>query len=146
MTKYPNKAIDVLGKCLLAWFFYETFKYIFGGRLLIEIDQIGIELGYGSIWWVFYGVVKILVATIGPFFISVFLLKGRIPGIVLGLIYLVMGHILNPLWYIFPNHLQINSDGKATQFLHTINIIWSVVTFVIIISFFIVRKNLKKYT
>lgn len=79
MKNFYNRAIDVIGKIMLAWFVFATFIYFYSGRFVTKIS---------SIWgpfslWSFYSIIQVPVAALGIFIMIPLLLKGNLWGIIL---------------------------------------------------------------
>ena len=142
MKDFYNKFIDITGKLLLTWFVYSTFKYFYVGRFLEEIRMVKSSLSYGFDWFFLYGLFKIPVAAIGVFVLIPMLINGRISGLILGIIYWVMGYLINPLWFLVPKTMQIGPDGRASSLLILINIFYSLVSLLILFAFFLYRRSL----
>ena len=143
MNQKISNIIDISGKCLLAWFVYETYKYIFGGRFLTEIKQLSNTFQYDSAFWGIYATLKIPVASIGALILILLLLRGKVWGLILGITYWIMGNLINPLWFIIPYDMQVSPEGKATTLLLFANYFWSGVVLIIIVAFYFYRRSLK---
>jgi hypothetical protein len=143
MKKYINKVIDVLGKCLLLWFVFSTCIYFYSGRFIGEIKMIPNMINWGF-WDLLYLIVQIPVESIGMFIVIPLLLKGNHLGLIFGLAYWLLGYFINPLWYIVPRDLQLSPDGKATNILWLMNIIASGTYLIILVSFYVCRRSLRK--
>lgn len=136
--------VDIAGKCLFAWFIYETYKYIFGGYLTYEIKMVKSLFNNGFTFVAFYSLVKIPVATFGAIILPFFLFRGLTFGLILGLLYWVMGNITNPFWLFLPYQIQVSPEGNATNFLISLNIIWSLFAVLVILLFYLQRRKQHK--
>ena len=143
MNQKLSTIIDVTGKCLLAWFVYETYKYIFAGRMLTEIKQIPLTFQAGAPFWGIYSVCRVPVAAIGIFFLIFFILRGNIVGLIIGLAYWIMGNLINPFWFFMTNEMQLSPEGKATTLLLFANYLWSGIALIILVAFYFHRRSLK---
>ncbi len=138
------KIVDYLGKALLAWFIFETFRFIYYGRFLEMIRAVPLYFNRGIDLWGIYVTLQISVAAFGILIIIPFLLRGHILGLIVSLIYWVMGNITNPLWFVIPRELMISSDHKATSVLIIANYFWAGFTVVILVAFYLVRRSIRK--
>ena len=142
MNQKLSKIIDVSGKCSLAWFVYETYKYIFAGRMLTEINQIPLTFQSGATFLGIYSVCRIPVAAIGVFFLAFLILRGNIIGLIVGLAYWVMGNLINPFWFFMSYEMQVTPVGKATKLLLFANYFWAGIVLIILVSFYFHRRSL----
>ncbi len=121
MKRKMQKTIDWLGKGLLAWFVFETFRFFYYGRFVDEIRMIPQLFGAGFSFMGLYTALQIPVAAIGAFILIPLLLKGHWAGLLLGCLCWIMGYLTNPFWFIVPYHYQITPERKATSVLLFIN-------------------------
>jgi len=138
------KGIDILGKILLAWFVFETFRYYYTGRFTEEIRMIPNIFNQGLDLLAIYNVIQIPVASIGVFILIPLIVNGHILGLMTAILYWIMGYVTNPLWFVIPRNLQITTDGKATSLLLGINYFWSGFTLLLLITFYFSRRRLQK--
>jgi hypothetical protein len=96
---------DLFAKLLLAWFVFQSFMYFYTGRFLEEIESLK-HFGRYSILLDIYSLIQIPVAAIGAVVLIPLILKGYKSGLVVGILYWIMGYIMNPLWYAFPRSMQ----------------------------------------
>jgi hypothetical protein len=143
MRQQLQKTIDWIGKGLLVWFVFETFRYFYYGRFLEEVRMIPRLFEAGSSFMGIYTTLQVPVAAIGVFILIPLLLKGHWGGLLLGLLYWIMGYLINPLWFIVPFQYQVSAERKATSVLLFINYFWGALTLLIIVSFYIHRRSLK---
>jgi len=144
MRQRLQKTIDWIGKALLAWFVFETARFFYYGRFLEEVRMIPRLFEFGSNLTAIYTILQIPVAAVGVFFLIPLLLKGHWAGLLLGLLYWVMGYLTNPLWFIVPFQYQVTAERKATSVLLFINYLWAALTFIIIVTFYFHRRSLRK--
>jgi hypothetical protein len=144
MKSIYNKFIDITGKVLLAWLVFSTIRYFYYGRFCEEIRMISRSFNSGFGWWSVYNIIQIPFAAIGIFIIIPLLLKGRILGLILGILHWAMGYPTNPLWFIVPRNMQIGPGGRATSILWVINTTYSIVTILILLAFFFYRRSMEK--
>jgi hypothetical protein len=142
-NKYFCRSIDIAGKLILVWFFFSTFRYFYFGRFTEELRIIPKMFSSGDILWLTYTLFQVPIAAVGIVFLIPLLLKGHIGGLILGILYWIMGNITNPLWFIFPREMQVGSNGSATAFLWGLNIAFSVVTLIILVLFYFYRRSIK---
>jgi hypothetical protein len=145
-NKYTNFIIDIMGKLMLAWFLFTTIRYFYSGMFIDEINKISQLFSHGEIVWLVYIVSQVIIATVGIIVLIPLLMKGHIGGLVLGILYWIMGNYTNPLWFIVPHKMQIDLSGKAINTLLAINIIYSVVTLSVTVAFYFYRRSIKLKT
>jgi hypothetical protein len=143
MIRRIEKTIDVVGKGLLAWFVFETMRFFYYGRFLEEIRMIPRLFEFGNNLTAIYTILQIPIAAVGVFFLIPLILRGHLAGLLLGLLYWVMGYITNPLWFIVPFQYQVTAARKATSVLLFINYFWAALTLLIIVAFYIHRRRLR---
>lgn len=143
MRQQLQKAIDWIGKGLLAWFVFETIRFFYYGRFLEEIRMIPRLFEFGNNLTAIYTILQIPVAAVGVFFLIPLILKGHWTGLMLGLLYWVMGYVTNPLWFVVPFQYQVTAERKATSVLLFINYFWAALTLLIIVVFYIHRRRLR---
>jgi hypothetical protein len=136
---------DWFGKFLLCWFVLETVLYYWSGRFLIELEGISSFYRRGSYLWALHHSIMVPVAGLAILFMGPLLLKGRLTGFCLALVYWPLGNVVNPFWYIFPHRWQATVDGP-TIFLWVINIAWSLIVLLGIIGFFFSRRSTPNLT
>ncbi len=136
MKNFYRKAIDVIGKIMLAWFVFATFIYFYSGSFVTEITSIWSHFNL----WSFYSIIQVPVAALGIFIMIPLLLKGNLWGIILGVVHWGLGYPLNPLWYIFPRDLQINPTGGPSGMLVGINIFYGGSSLLILVLFYLQRR------
>lgn len=144
MKQQLQKTIDWIGKGLLVWFVFETFRYFYNGRFLEQVRMIPRLFEAGSGFMGIYSTLQIPIAAIGVFVLIPFLLRGHWVGLLLGVLYWIMGNVTNPLWFIIPFQYQVSAERKATTVLLFINYFWASLTLLILIAFYIHRRNLMK--
>ncbi|MCP4372809.1 MAG: hypothetical protein GY797_32595 [Deltaproteobacteria bacterium] len=140
MKKFYSIAVDVIGKIMLAWFFFATFVYFYSGRFYTEITSIWSHFNL----WSIYSIIQVPVASLGIFIMIPLLLKGSLWGIILGVVHWGLGYFLNPLWYIFPSDIQLNPTGGSSGMLVGINIFYSAFTLLILVLFYLQRRAQSK--
>ena len=140
-NQFIAKAIDIIGKLLLAWFIFETFLYFYTGRFLQQLSMVSDTFQSG--FWGIYNLIQIPVASIGVFTLIYLIYRGHISGLIIGVLYWIMGYITNPFWIILPSELQKTSTGEATSLIIGLNYTWSILTLVIIFCFFLYRRSLR---
>lgn len=143
MNQAISKAIDIIGKCLLVWFLYETLLYIFTGNMIAQIKQVPFSLQSGATFWGIYTVIKIPVAAAGVFPLAFLILKGNIFSLLVGLAYWAMGNLINPLWYFMSRNMQVTPEGHPSTLLLFANYFWSGITLLILVVFYLHRKSLR---
>jgi hypothetical protein len=143
MIRRIEKTIDLVGKGLLAWFVFETMRFFYYGRFLEEIRMIPRLFEFGNNLTAIYTILQIPIAAVGVFFLIPLILRGHLAGLLLGLLYWVMGYITNPLWFIVPFQYQVTAERKATSVLLFINYFWAALTLLIIVAFYIHRRRLR---
>ena len=138
--KVAYRTYDLIAKLLLVWFIYETFAYFYSGRF---VEQIGGLKYFGeySIPMDIYTLLQISVSAIGVIVFIPLILKGYKSGLVVWILYWVMGYAINPLWYAIPRSMQSTPTGKATSLLTAINISWAIFTLLIITTFYFYRRK-----
>jgi len=144
MRQRLQKTIDWLGKALLVWFVFETFRYFYSGRFSEQVGMIPRLFEAGSSFMGIYSALQIPIAAIGVFVLIPLLLKGHWGGLLLGIVYWTMGNITNPLWFMVPFEYQVTAERKATSVLLFINYFWAALTLLIIVSFYFHRRYLRK--
>jgi hypothetical protein len=144
MRQQLYEAIDWIGKGLLVWFLFETFRYFYYGSFFDEVRMIPQLFEAGFSFMGIYTILRIPVAAIGALILIPLLLKGHWVGLLLGLLYWGMGYLTNPFWFIVPFHYQITAERKAMPALLFINYFWAALTLLIIVSFYFHRRSLKK--
>ena len=144
MRKQLLKTIDWIGKGLLVWFLFETLRYFYYGRFVEEVRMIPRLFDAGFSFMGLYSILQIPVAAIGAFILIPLLLKGHWGGLLLGILYWIMGYITNPFWFIVPYHYQVTPDRKVTSVLLFINYFWAALTIIIIVTFYFYRRSLRK--
>jgi len=144
MKRIYNKFIDFTGKLLLVWLVFSTIRYFSYGRFFEEIFMISRLFNYGFDWWSVCNIIQIPFAAISIFIIIPLLLKGHILGLILGILHWIIAYPTNPLWFIVPQNMQIGPDGRPTSILSAINIIYSIVTILILLAFFFYRRSMKR--
>jgi hypothetical protein len=135
-------AFDIVCKLFLVWFVFQTFLYFSTGRFS---DQIGNLKHFGSanILLDIYAVIQIPVAGVGALILIPLILKGYKFGLFLGILYWIMGYIINPLWFAFPRSMQLTASGKPTPLLIMINIAWSAFTVLLMTAYYFYRRSLR---
>ena len=141
-----GKLIDITGKILLAWLVFTTIRYFYIGRFFEEIRMISRQFNYGFDWFTVYNIIQIPFAAVSIFIIIPLLLRGHILGLILGILHWIMGYYTNPLWFIVSRNMQIDPDGRATVMLSVINITYSIITILILFTFFFYRRSVRKRT
>jgi len=142
-NKYLLKVVDLSGKLLLAWYVFESFRYIYTSRFSSQISRV-MNLSFDSFdLWVIYDLIQIPVASVGVIILIPFILKGHRAGLIVGILYWVMGCYTNPVWFILPNKWLLSSNGEPSLLLNYCNYSWSIVTISIIISFYFYRRSIK---
>jgi hypothetical protein len=135
-----SRIIDILGKCLLGWFVFQTLQYFWTGLFLKEIEMVPYLFNGNFTWIGLYSLLSIPVAALGAFVLIPLLLRGYLSGLLVGLLYCAMGYFVNPLWFIVP----IAPSGEGTSLLWGINLFWSGFTLAIIFCFYYVRRPFRK--
>jgi hypothetical protein len=102
-------------------------------RCLSEVVHIG---GPFTIFGVFGGAVAIFVMV--PF-----LLRGHWLGLLIAFLYWVIGYVLNPFWYLFPQEWQGSEREGPTVFLYVINILWWLIILIGTVAFYFTRRSAK---
>ena len=97
----------------------------------------------GSYWWAVHAIVGVFSGAVAIFVMVPFLLRGYWLGLFIALLYWVVGYILNPFWYLFPQEWQGSERAGPTGFLYAINIFWSLAMLVGIVAFFYTRRSSK---
>jgi len=141
--KIYSIVIDIAGKLMLAWFALSTFRYFYVGRFTEQLHYLSKVFRDGETLWFIYDIFQIPIAAIGIFLLIPLLLKGHVWGLVLGLLYLVMGYYSNPLWFVVPYEMQVRPDGQVTTILEIINYSYSIATLAILLAFYFYRRSLK---
>ncbi|MCP3930770.1 MAG: hypothetical protein GY705_16910 [Bacteroidetes bacterium] len=142
MKKVFSITIDILGKSLLAWFVLQTFLYFYTGRFSEEINGLK-YFGSTHILMDIYALIQIPFASVGVFVLIPLILKGYKSGLILGVLYWLMGYLINPLWYAFPKSMQSTANGEATLLLVVINTIWSIFSISVITIYYFNRRSLR---
>lgn len=127
---------------MLAWFVFSTMRYFYYGRFFEELRYISRAFSGSFDLITLYTIIQVPVAAIGIFIMIPLLLKGHISGLVLGLVHWGLGYPTNPLWFIVPRDIQISPGGGTSPVLMGINIVYGVVTLVILVLFYLHRKAL----
>ena len=140
MKNFYNRAIEVIGKIMLAWFVFATFIYFYSGRFVTEFTSIWGSFSFLS----FYSIIQVPIAALGIFIMIPLLLKGNLWGIILGVVHWGLGYPLNPLWYIFPRDMQLNPTGGPSDMLVGINIFYGAFTLLILVLFYLKRRSQSK--
>ena len=138
-----SKIVDTSGKCLLAWYLYETYKYVCGANFIDQINFASNFFQFDFTFFAVYSVFQIPVSAIGIFIIIPLLFKGSIWGLLAGIVYWVMGNLINPFWFVIPYEKQITATGKVTTLLACANYIWAGISLVTIVSFYFHRRYMK---
>jgi hypothetical protein len=138
------RCIDIAGKLMLAWFVVCTVRYFYGGRFSEQLNHVPPMFRDGDYAWLAYTLVQIPVASVGILILIPLLLKGRVWGLVVGLLYLVMGYHVNPLWFIVPRQLQVGPGGEVTPLLFAINEGYAVLTSLLLPALYFCRRALLK--
>lgn len=140
MNQQISKIIDTSGKCLLFWYLYQTYKYLFSGNFRDQINSVSNLFQFDFTFLGAYSVVQIPVSTIGVFIAIPLLLKGNIWGLLVGSVYWVMGNLINPFWFVISYEKQILATGNVTTLLTYANYIWAGISLVTIVSFYFHRR------
>ncbi len=135
-----TKGLDIVGKLLLGWFVFSTFIYIWSGRFFTELENIPMSLRAGSYWWAIHGITLVFSAGFAVFLMIPPLLRGYWSGLFIAILYWLFGNYVNPFWYVFPQEWQASEREGATAFLYAINIFWSFVMLLGIVSLFVTRR------
>jgi hypothetical protein len=128
MRQQLQKSINWLGKALLAWFVFESFRFTYYGHILDKIKMLLQLLEADPSFIGLYAILQIPVASICVFVLIPLLLKGHWGGLLLGILYWGMGGLVNPFWYIVPDQYQVTPEKTATPLLLFINGFWATLT------------------
>jgi hypothetical protein len=142
MNRAFSKLVDVFGKVMLGWFVFSTIRYFYYGRFGEEIRMILPSFHDGLYWWFVYRLIQVPFSAIGIFIIIPLLLKGRMLGLVLGVLYWILGYPTNPLSFIVPYKMQVDSSGGPSIILLGINLFYGIITLVVLVLFYLHRKTL----
>jgi hypothetical protein len=139
-----SKLIDICGKIMLAWFVFSTIRYFYYGRFFEEIRMIPRLFNDSFYWLSVYTAIQVPFTAIGIFIIIPLLLKGHILGLILGILYWIMGYPTNPLWFIVPHQMQIGPSGGPAVIGLGINIFYGIITLVVLVLFYFHRSAVFK--
>lgn len=135
------RGVDIFGKFLFCWFAFSTLIYFWSGRFLTELESILMSVRSGSFWWAAHTVVGVFGGAVAIFVMVPFLLKGHWLGLLIAVLYWVIGYVLNPFWYLFPQAWQGSEREGPTVFLYVINILWSLIMLIGILAFYFTRRS-----
>jgi hypothetical protein len=137
------RAVDVFGKFLLCWFGFSTLIYFWSGRLFTELESIPMSVRSGSYWWAVHAIFGVFGGAVAIFVMVPFLLRGHWLGLLIAFLYWVIGYVLNPFWYLFPQEWQGSEREGPTVFLYVINILWWLIILIGTVAFYFTRRSAK---
>jgi hypothetical protein len=138
-------AFDIVSKLLLAWFVFQTLLYFYTGRFSVQIGHLK-HFGSESILMDIYTLIQIPVSGVGAIILIPLILKGHKSGLFLGILYWIMGYIINPLWYVFPRTMQVTASREPALLLIILNILWSAITVLLMTAYYFYRRSLRLKT
>jgi hypothetical protein len=109
-------------------------------RFIEELRMIPKLFEDGHIFLFIHALIQVPVSSIEIFIVIPLLLRGHVSGLVLGLLYWVMGYYTNPVWFIVSREMQVTPDGNATVMLSVINIAYSVISLLILVGFYFYHR------
>jgi hypothetical protein len=121
---------------------FQTFLYFYSGRFSTQIGDLK-HFGSASILMDICSLIQIPVSVVGAFILIPLILKGYKSGLFLGILYWVMGYLINPLWYVLPGAMQLTASREPTLLLIMVNILWSAFTVLLMTAYYFYRRTLR---